>query len=251
MVRWLAQFVAVVFVVWGIVHTGRKAAEQLADQQQQLRQRAGELEFQAATAEPSARPPLLKQAEQLRERAATYWHAAPSWLLLAGLAYTLGMIPAGLFWRTCLRRLDQPAQVMTTLYAYFLGHLGKYFPGKAMVIILRLAVLAPHGVLKVATTLTIFLETLTMMAVGSAAATLSLLCLGLDWRWIADLCTHASAHTSPGIEAHSTQRVWRIDEQMAWANRLGLARPWLGGTVRYLDVLWGQSVLRFESQSFG
>ncbi len=52
-----------------------------------------------------------------------------------------------------------------------------------MVIILRVGVLAPLGVLKVATTLTVFLETLTMMAVGSAWAAICLLWLGLDYRW--------------------------------------------------------------------
>ncbi len=81
------------------------------------------------------------------------------------MAYGLGMLPAAWFWRQSLLRLSQPAPRGRTLYAYCAGHLGKYFPGKAMVIILRVGILAPLGVLKVATTLTIFLETLTMMAV--------------------------------------------------------------------------------------
>ncbi len=52
-----------------------------------------------------------------------------------------------------------------------------------MVLLLRVGVLAPLGVLKVATTMTVFLETLTMMAVGSAWAALCLVWLGLDVRW--------------------------------------------------------------------
>lgn len=67
---------------------------------------------------------------------------------------------------------------MATLRAYFLGHLGKYVPGKALVVILRVA-----GVkrwvpsLRVAAISTL-LETLTMMAVGAfLAAVLTLIFL--------------------------------------------------------------------------
>ncbi len=184
-IRWSAQLVALVLVAWGIVHTGRKATDQLTAQQSSLNQQADELTQRAEQLpkeQSDQRARLLTEAERLRNRSAQFWYASPLWLLMAGLCYTAGMLPAGWFWRTCLRRLDQPSPSLMTLYAYCLGHLGKYFPGKAMVIILRVGVLAPLGVLRVATTLTIFLETLTMMAVGSALATLALLWLDIDYR---------------------------------------------------------------------
>ncbi len=182
-IRWAAQLVALVLLTWGITHAFRKASDQLTHQQSELHRQADELKQQAESADEPQRSELLQQADRIQDKARTLWHASPVWLLLSSVCYAIGMIPAGHFWRRCLLQLDQPAPAMRTLYAYILGHLGKYFPGKAMVLVLRVGVLAPLGVLKIATTLTIFMETLTMMAVGSALAVISLWLLDLDWRW--------------------------------------------------------------------
>lgn len=182
--RWSAQLVALLLVAWGIAHSARQASKQLTDQQAQLDAQADQLESQASAAISTAQGDELRaEATKLRSRARNFWQASPLWLALSGLAYAIGTLCAGWFWRTSLVRLAQPAPPGQTLYAYCLGHLGKYFPGKAMVIFLRVGVLAPLGVLKVATTLTVFLETLTMMAVGSAWAALCLVWLRLDVRW--------------------------------------------------------------------
>ena len=242
-VRWTAQIIALSLVTWGIVHTGRKAAIQLDAQQQALTLRADDLERQAEAVLEPARSQLRVEAKDLRKRAANFWRASPTWLFTAGVAYALGMFPAGWFWRCSLLRLDQPAPLLRTLYSYSLGHLGKYFPGKAMVIVLRIAVLAPLGVLKVATTLTIFLETLTMMAVGSAAATASLLWLQLDWRWtilacglmlltflptLPPLLREVLKRTQPNVEP-GLMKVWlrRIDWRLIGQGWLALGLTWL------------------------
>lgn len=184
-IRWTAQVVALVLVAWGIVHTARGAAAQLRTQRDELDRQVAALRERADAPGISVaeRQELLAQIEVLSRRSRNFWHASPLWLISSGVAYALGMLPAAGFWRASLRRLAQPAPAWRTLYAYCLGHLGKYFPGKAMVIVLRVGVLAPLGVLKVATTLTVFLETLTMMAVGSALAALCLLGLRIDIRW--------------------------------------------------------------------
>lgn len=235
--------IALGLVAWGIVHTGRQAAQQLATQQQLLHRQADQLASDAQRATPAERQRLENEARELRQRAVSFWQASPIWLLAAGAAYALGMVPAGWFWMRCLRRLDQPAPKVRTLYAYFLGHLGKYFPGKAMVIVLRLAVLAPLGVLKVATTLTIFLETLTMMAVGSAAAVASLLWLQMDWRWALLACglmvltfvptlppilREVLKRTQPNVEP-ALMKAWlkRIDWNLIGLGWLLLAGTWL------------------------
>jgi uncharacterized membrane protein YbhN (UPF0104 family) len=247
--RWAAQLIALVLVVWGIAHTGRQAANQLASQQQQLQEQARRLEAQAEEAAPAERPGMLAEAAKLRAHAGAFWRASPLWLTAAGLAYALGMIPAGWFWRACLLRLDQPAPLLLTLYSYFLGHLGKYFPGKAMVIILRIAVLAPLGALKVATGLTIFMETLTMMAVGSAAATLSLLWLGFDWRWSALACglmLMTSLATLPPVLREVLKRTQRNIEpalMKIWLRRIDwglLGRGWLAMAATW--VCYGASL---------
>jgi uncharacterized membrane protein YbhN (UPF0104 family) len=87
------------------------------------------------------------------------------------------------FWHRALTALGQPAPWPQTLRAYFMGHVGKYVPGKAMAVVLRVA-----GVRKWVTSIRIalvtsLLETLTMMAVGAfLAAVLSTLVLRLEPR---------------------------------------------------------------------
>ena len=61
-----------------------------------------------------------------------------------------------------------------TLAAYYIGHLGKYVPGKAMVIVLRCGLLRGQPLDRGLIVASVFLETLTMMAVGGGVSTLLL-----------------------------------------------------------------------------
>ncbi len=130
MVRW-AQVVALLLVAWGIVHSVRQASRQLAQQQSQLNAQADEVESQINdTLSSEQRAVITSQAEKIRSRARNFWQASPLWLALAGAAYASGTLCAGWFWRESLQRLSQPAPLGKTLYAYCLGHLGKYFRAK-------------------------------------------------------------------------------------------------------------------------
>ena len=97
-------------------------------------------------------------------------HFAPGWLLLSGVLYLVGLLPEGLFWHRVLLALGQDAGLGETLRAYFIGHLGKYVPGKAMVIVLRTGLIRSHRVDTGLAVAGVFLETLTMMAVGACLA---------------------------------------------------------------------------------
>jgi hypothetical protein len=88
--------------------------------------------------------------------------------VLSGVLYLLGMLFAGLFWHRVLHDLGQRPRLGETLRAYFIGHLGKYVPGKAMVVILRAGLLSGPRVDPAAAAAAVFVETLTMMAVGTA-----------------------------------------------------------------------------------
>lgn len=265
--RWLAQLVALLLVAWGIAHSARQASRQLAQQQSQLNAQADELESQAASATtPAQSAELIGQATQLRDRARNFWHASPLWLTLAGVSYALGTLCAGWFWRTSLARLAQPAPLGKTLYAYCLGHLGKYFPGKAMVIILRVGVLAPLGVLKVATTMTVFLETLTMMAVGSAWAAICLVWLQLDVRWtllalglmvitflptLPPLLREVLRRTQRGIEPH-LMNAWlaRIDWRLLGVGWSAMTITWLANGLSLACVLIACPAAEFSGASW-
>lgn len=94
----------------------------------------------------------------------------PGWLALSGFFYLMGMLPAGLFWHRILHEVNERPRLIETLRAYYIGHLGKYVPGKAMVIVMRAGLLSGAGVNKTTAAVTIFMETLTQMTVGAAFA---------------------------------------------------------------------------------
>jgi glycosyltransferase 2 family protein len=98
------------------------------------------------------------------------------WLLLGLLVYMIGMMPAAIAWLQTLRAFGETVPLWVGLHAYFLGHLGKYVPGKAMVIVLRVGRLAPHGIGIKPTVVSIFVETFTSVAIG---AILGCVCLFL------------------------------------------------------------------------
>ncbi|MHB8900048.1 MAG: lysylphosphatidylglycerol synthase transmembrane domain-containing protein [Thermoguttaceae bacterium] len=95
------------------------------------------------------------------------WQLRWSWLVGAGALYVVGLLPAGVFWWRVLRVLGQRTGFLETMRAYYVGHLGKYVPGKAMVIVLRAGLLQSSGTRISVAAAAVFYETLTMMAVGS------------------------------------------------------------------------------------
>ncbi len=241
--RAIFQLCAVALVAWGIYHSMSQSSIQLANQRQDLTQRANALLEQAerATA-PLEKERLQQEASQLQAASNDFWKARPLGLILAGAVYALGMLPASLFWRRCLAAFEQPTHLLATLWAYFYGNLGKYFPGKAMVIVLRLAALEKYGIQKTATSITIFMETLTMMSVGGAVAAVCLIILGIDWRLTllaVGLLLTTFFPTYPPllrILLSKLQRGVAPQTLSEWANRIHwrlLARGWLAFAVTW------------------
>ncbi len=115
-------------------------------------------------------------ADAWKQLGAYPWQFRPGWLVVSGGLYLVGLLPAGLFWHRVLRVLGQQARLGETLRAYYVGHLGKYVPGKAMVVILRAGMIRGRRVDTGVAAVSVFFETLTMMAVGAflAAAVLAL-----------------------------------------------------------------------------
>ncbi len=98
------------------------------------------------------------------------WQLHFGWLVLAGVCYVVAALLCGLFWHRILRQFDQQVELLPALRAYFIGHLGKYVPGKAMVVILRAGLIRGPGVEPSLAVVSVFLETLTMMSVGALMA---------------------------------------------------------------------------------
>lgn len=92
------------------------------------------------------------------------------WLGLASLFYMLAYVPCAFFWKIVLNRLGQRPGWVELFRAYYIGHLGKYTPGKAMVVLMRTGMIRGERVRTSIAAASVFFETLTMMAVGAFVA---------------------------------------------------------------------------------
>jgi glycosyltransferase 2 family protein len=92
------------------------------------------------------------------------------WLAVAMLFYFIGMLPSCIFWWQTLCAMGQQPTFRETMRAYFIGHLGKYVPGKALVIVIRTGMIRSDRVDTTVAATSVFVETLTLMAVGAVVA---------------------------------------------------------------------------------
>ena len=105
---------------------------------------------------------LWREGQQQGEELEFHWQ----WLFLAGLAYTAGWFPSVWFWHKMMDRLGGRVRYLNTARAYYCGHLGKYIPGKAMVLVIRGSMVKNRGCRFSVGVLTAAYETLVMMGAG-------------------------------------------------------------------------------------
>jgi uncharacterized membrane protein YbhN (UPF0104 family) len=108
------------------------------------------------------------------------------WALLSAALYLAALGFSAWFWRHVLRVLGQRPPWRFILRAYFIGHLGKYIPGKAWALVLRGSLVRPAGVPLGLAILTAFYEVLTTMATGALVAIVVFIALpppvsGMAW----------------------------------------------------------------------
>lgn len=94
----------------------------------------------------------------------------PGWLAAAGLLYLAAHTLWGSFFVSLVRRVGGPVPWRVGVRAYFVSQVGKYVPGKAWVVLLRVLLLRPWGLPPVAVGVAATYETLTSMAAGSLVA---------------------------------------------------------------------------------
>ncbi|MFN4257716.1 MAG: lysylphosphatidylglycerol synthase domain-containing protein [Gemmataceae bacterium] len=92
------------------------------------------------------------------------------WLAATVLFYVIGLTIWGGFWLRLMHRLGQRPAVLGAYRAYYLGHLGKYVPGKAWSLVLRCSLARRAGANVGIAALTATYETLTTMAAGALLA---------------------------------------------------------------------------------
>jgi uncharacterized membrane protein YbhN (UPF0104 family) len=94
----------------------------------------------------------------------------PGWLVASGALYLAGLAAYGRFFERILRVSATPVGLGPALRAYLISHLGKYVPGKAMVVVLRAGLVVQHGARASTAAIATFYETLVMMAAGGLVA---------------------------------------------------------------------------------
>ena len=90
------------------------------------------------------------------------------WLVATFGLYVVGWLPSVLFWHRLIHLCGGTTGRWDVAHAYFAGHLGKYIPGKASVLLIRAGMLAERGCRPGVAALTSTYETLTYMGVGLA-----------------------------------------------------------------------------------
>ena len=102
-------------------------------------------------------------------------HVDPAWLVVAGVLYLAGLTACGAFFSRILRDSPSPVPTFAAVRAYLISHLGKYVPGKAMVVVMRVGLVVPAGARAATAALATFYETLAMMGAGALVAALGFL----------------------------------------------------------------------------
>ena len=170
---WFNTLLLVVVAV-GLWQATDAAVRGLGRSRDETDRRVAELRREAAElypGDPAASAAATAKADRLEaarpELAKVRW----SWLAAAMLCAAIGILPPGLYWAWTLRSLNIRVPAGVIARAYYVGNLGKYVPGKAMVLVMRATALRPYGAGIPLTTVSVFVETLTTMAVAAAIGT--------------------------------------------------------------------------------
>lgn len=105
----------------------------------------------------------------IRERGAIP-RVDPGWAAVAIGLYLIGLGLYGLYFVRVMAHAASPVSRYSGLRSYVVSHLGKYVPGKALVVVMRVAMLAAGGARASTATFATFYETILMMAVGGFVA---------------------------------------------------------------------------------
>jgi len=97
-------------------------------------------------------------------------HFEPLWLVISGLLYLAGLLACAVYYERILRSSNAPVSLIAAWRAYIVSHLGKYVPGKAMVVVLRSGMTVRYGGRASTSAIATFYETLVMMCAGCLVA---------------------------------------------------------------------------------
>ncbi len=173
-------------VVLGIAQAIRLAWIDLHRTQEKAQQRIVEIEARLGGTDEAKRAELESEIASIKASLFSFKRVR-WWIAVSSIPIScFSLFPAGIYWWLTLRQFGRSVPFVPTMSAYTVGGLGKYVPGKAMVLILRSAAMQKEGVPIAVSLVSIFIETLMMLAAGGGLGTLALSSLSIpNWlRWI-------------------------------------------------------------------
>ena len=112
------------------------------------------------------------------------WTLHAGWIAAAGAIYLAAYFPAASFWYLALKWMGQKTTFFHAVRAFYFSQLGKYIPGKAMVVVIRSGMVASERVKLSVAAVCVFYETLTMMMTGAfLSALIVFIWFGEHWRY--------------------------------------------------------------------
>ncbi|WP_158222707.1 YbhN family protein [Rhodopirellula sp. MGV] len=180
----IAKIVIALVVLIGLGLTVKKSFDALAQQRDATLQTISQLDqqIQSATSQV-AREGLRRERELAAASLPELSNVSWAWLAIAALTYSVGMIPGGMVLLEAVGTFGLVIGVKDAIISQTIGHVGKYVPGKAMVVVIRAGRLKELGIPWLAGSTAVFMETIMMMAVGAALSGAMLLWLPVP-RWM-------------------------------------------------------------------
>jgi hypothetical protein len=185
---WLPWIKRAVFllVLIGLFGATKQATQRWQNETAAIAVQVADLQRRAATESGPVAAALTQEAAKRQAALPSLANVRWDRVIEAGILYSLGLLLPGLILHRCLAAFAVPCTLRRAIAAQYLGHAGKYVPGKAMVIVLRVGAILPAQQIpaRIASekppanpprpvgrvTSCIFFETLLMMGVGSAVA---------------------------------------------------------------------------------
>ncbi|MCD0461680.1 lysylphosphatidylglycerol synthase transmembrane domain-containing protein [Roseiconus lacunae] len=184
-VKAFAKGAIALVVIAGLGFAIKKSFDSLSEQQQRTVDLITQIDRKIESAKiESERQRLRQELQDVIDQQPSFANVHWSTLAAAALVYAVGLIPGGLVLKEASGLLGKPISVRDAVSIQTVGHLGKYVPGKAMVVVIRAGRLRELGASWLIGSTAVFLETIMMMAVGAALAGGLIFFLPVP-RWIA------------------------------------------------------------------
>lgn len=161
----------------GLVLAARQSISRWQDETVRLQSEVNSLQAEAALEpDPARHTRLVGEATRRSAMVPSLGNLGWQSLVFSAIAYSLGLLPpCWILYRSVaalgvVRIGGIPCSLARATAAQLLGHAGKYIPGKALVVVLRVGGISPGTGSTALATTAVFYETLLMMGVGGFIA---------------------------------------------------------------------------------